>query len=163
MSLFRIPTLLAILSLVMAMSPAPTAFANDDPELLTVHKSPTCGCCGLWVDHARANGFETRIEHPADINRLKANHGIAPRHQSCHTAVSVDGFVFEGHVPAHLIARFLAEKPEGAIGLAVPGMPIGSPGMEMGERFDPYEVLVLMADGSSRVYSVIDTPARQHP
>ncbi len=153
--------LLTGLLLILAAAQAPLGLAEGDT--LTVYKSPTCGCCGLWIDHARDAGFDTRVEHPADLNQLKAGHGIAPRHQSCHTAVSADGFVFEGHVPAHLIKRFLAERPEGAIGLAVPGMPVGSPGMEMGERFDRYEVLLLMKDGSSRVYSAIETAAEQYP
>ena len=88
---------------------------------------------------------------------IKQRFGIAPQYQSCHTGVSADGFVFEGHVPARLIKKFLAEKPAGAIGLAVPGMPIGSPGMEMDERITPYDVLQLNKDGSTSVYSHVST------
>ncbi|MFA5494408.1 MAG: DUF411 domain-containing protein [Porticoccaceae bacterium] len=131
-------------------------------EPLTVYKSPTCGCCEHWLDHVHQRGFITEVEHPEDLGGEKARLGVAPRHQSCHTAVSRDGFIFEGHIPAGLITRFLEDRPEGAIGLAVPGMPVGSPGMEMGERFDPYDVLLLMADGSSRVYARVSSAAEQY-
>jgi len=86
---------------------------------------------------------------------------FAPRYQSCHTAVSSHGYVFEGHVPARHIKAFLANPPADAIGLAVPGMPLGSPGMEVGSRFDPYEVLLLKKDGSSEVFARVDSPAQQ--
>ncbi len=83
---------------------------------------------------------------------LKQEKGIGSEFQSCHTAVSAKGYVFEGHVPATVMSDFLAQPPEGAIGLAVPGMPVGSPGMEMGERFTPYDVVLLKGDGSSEIY-----------
>lgn len=131
-------------------------------ELLTVYKSPSCGCCEHWLDHIHERGFITEINHPADLGGEKARLGVAPRHHSCHTAVSRDGFIFEGHIPARFITRFLEDSPEGAIGLAVPGMPVGSPGMEMGQRFDPYDVLLLMADGSSQIYARITTAEEQY-
>lgn len=124
--------------------------------VLDVFKSPTCMCCEKWITHLQSHGFQTAVHHPADLNQEKISRGIAPKYQSCHTAISKDGYVFEGHIPASVIQRFLAEKPKGAIGLAVPGMPMGSPGMEMGNHFDPYDVLLLMADGSSSVYAPID-------
>lgn len=102
------------------------------------------------------NGFRSTIHHPEDLNAVKQKFGIAPQYQSCHTGVSSDGFIFEGHIPARLIKKFLAEKPAGAIGLAVPGMPIGSPGMEMGERITPYNVLQLNKDGSTSVYAQVN-------
>ncbi len=122
---------------------------------LDVYKSPTCQCCGRWVSHIDTQGFKATTHHPADLNLVKRQLGIAPQYQSCHTGVSKEGYIFEGHVPADIMQRFLAEKPEGALGLAVPGMPIGSPGMEMGERYDDYDVLLLKKDGSSEVYERI--------
>ncbi len=130
--------------------------------VLSVLKDPSCGCCALWVDHVTERGFVAQISHPADLNLEKLERGIAPQYQSCHTAVSSEGFVFEGHVPANLIQRFLDEKPENSLGLAVPGMPLGSPGMELGEQFQPYDVLLLKADGSAEVYARINTKTEQY-
>jgi len=122
---------------------------------LDVYKSRTCGCCKKWVSHIKGSGFETNVHHPVNLNKLKSDKGISPRYQSCHTAVSKDGYVFEGHIPADIIQRFLANPPHNAIGLAVPGMPVGSPGMEMGKRHDEYDVLLLTKDGSNTVYEHI--------
>lgn len=124
---------------------------------LTVYKSPTCGCCGEWVEHMEAAGFNAQVHDQNDLSAIKQQHGITPKTQSCHTAIS-NGYVFEGHVPAKLVKQFLAAPPKDALGLAVPGMPIGSPGMEMGERFDPYDVLVVNRDGSTAVYAHISAP-----
>lgn len=137
---------------VHASSTPSTTPTADKPMQLEVYKSPTCGCCEEWISHLRSHGLKSNIHHPDDLNAVKNRYKISPKYQSCHTAVSPDGYVFEGHIPAPVITRFLAEKPEGAIGLAVPGMPVGSPGMEMGERFTPYDVLLLKSDGSSEVY-----------
>lgn len=117
-----------------------------------VYKSPSCGCCGEWVEHLNSNGFTTAVHHPENLALLKEQKGVAAEYQSCHTAVSQQGYVFEGHVPASVMEDFLAAPPEDAIGLAVPGMPVGSPGMEMGDRFTPYDVVVLKRDGSSDIY-----------
>ena len=122
---------------------------------LDVYKSPTCGCCGRWVSHIDDKGFDAVTHHPADLNDVKRQLGIAPQYWSCHTGVSKEGYIFEGHIPADTMRRFLAEKPAGALGLSVPGMPIGSPGMEMGNRRDDYDVLLLKKDGSSSVYARI--------
>jgi len=122
------------------------------PTALDVFKSPTCGCCGKWVEHIEGSGFTAKTHHPSDLNGLKQQLGVAAQFQSCHTAVTKDGYVFEGHIPADIMQRFLVEKPAGALGLAVPGMPMGSPGMEMGDRRDSYDVLLLMKDGSARIY-----------
>ena len=156
---------LAVIALswsVIACSDKPDVVNVSTPESalvdkisLDVYKSPTCGCCGEWVTHVEASGFKAAVHHPADLNKLKADNGISPRYQSCHTAVSQDGYVFEGHVPADVIEQFLANPPANAIGLAVPGMPIGSPGMEMGDRHDAYDVLLLSKDGSSKVFEHI--------
>jgi hypothetical protein len=140
-----------LISPVHASSP-PVATTAGESVQLAVYKSPTCGCCEVWISHLQSHGLKSNIQHPDDLNAVKDRFRISPQYQSCHTAVSPEGYVFEGHVPAPLITRFLAEKPEGAIGLAVPGMPVGSPGMEMGQRFTPYDVLLLKSDGSSEVY-----------
>ena len=123
---------------------------------LDVYKSRTCGCCEKWVSHVESLGLDIALHHPIDMNRLKRRKGIAPRYQSCHTAVSNNGYVFEGHVPADVIQRFLAAPPKNALGLAVPGMPIGSPGMEQGNRRDSYNVLLLMKDGRAAIYERIE-------
>jgi hypothetical protein len=122
---------------------------------LDVYKSRTCLCCSKWVAHVKAFGFETNVHHPANLNKLKSDKGVSPRYQSCHTAVSKDGYVFEGHIPADIIQRFLINPPTNAIGLAVPGMPVGSPGMEMGNRHDEYDVFLLNKDGNDVVYEHI--------
>jgi len=122
---------------------------------LDVYKSPTCDCCRKWVDHIDTVGFQAATHHPSDLNLVKQQLGVAPQYQSCHTGVSKEGYIFEGHVPADIMQKFLAEKPKDALGLAVPGMPVGSPGMEMGDRYDDYDVLLLKKDGSSSVYARI--------
>lgn len=146
----------------------PLAVTADDlpgvsPEglAMTVHKSPTCGCCVKWIDHLEGAGFEVAIEHPDDLLALKDGQGVPARSRSCHTGVTANGYVFEGHVPAKYVLQFLAAPPEGAIGLAVPAMPVGSPGMEMGDRFMPYEVQLLKADGSTEVFARVETAAQQ--
>ena len=122
---------------------------------LLVHKTPTCGCCKKWVKHLQANNFSTMIKDHQNLQKVKEQHSIKPKYQSCHTAVSQDGYVFEGHIPSKFIKQFLANPEADAIGLAVPGMPLGSPGMEVEGRFMPYDVLVLFQDGSSKVYAEV--------
>ncbi|MDX1490005.1 MAG: DUF411 domain-containing protein [Pseudohongiellaceae bacterium] len=129
---------------------------------LDVLKSPTCMCCSGWVDHAQENGFTAQISHPADLNGAKLRLGIKPEYQSCHTAVSNEGYVFEGHIPAKLVQQFLANPPADALGLAVPGMPVGSPGMEVGDQFQAYDVLVLNKDGSSSLFAHVASPEEQY-
>ncbi|WP_226668651.1 DUF411 domain-containing protein [Microbulbifer aggregans] len=136
--------------------------AATDSIALTTYKSATCGCCKLWVDHASQRGFLVDARDVNNLNDIKQQHQIAPEYQSCHTSVSENGYVFEGHVPAKLIRQFLQNPPAGARGLAVPAMPLGSPGMEVGDRFTPYEVLQLNNDGSHAVYASIDRPEQQH-
>lgn len=133
-----------------AMVDATLAATIAATPTIKVYKSPTCGCCALWVDHMREAGFELDVEDTDDMIGVKVDAGLPLQLQSCHTAL-VDGYVFEGHIPAEVIARFLAEKPS-ASGLAVPGMPIGSPGMEFGDRVDPYDVLRFDAAGTTSVY-----------
>ena len=104
----------------------------------------------------------TGIHNSKKLAEFKEEKGIAPKFRSCHTAVSKDGYVFEGHIPAKFIQQFLNEKPEGAIGLSVPGMPLGSPGMEVGNKFSPYQVLQLNIDGSSSIYASINNAQEQY-
>ncbi|WOX06904.1 DUF411 domain-containing protein [Microbulbifer pacificus] len=137
---------------------APAASASA----LTTYKSAACGCCKLWVEHAGKHGFDVDAQNVDDLNAVKEKYRIAPEFQSCHTSVSPSGYVFEGHVPAKLIRQFLQNPPAGARGLAVPAMPLGSPGMEVGDRFTPYKVLLLHNDGSTSVYASIDHLEHQH-
>ena len=122
---------------------------------LLVHKTPTCGCCKKWVKHLEANSFSTIIKDHQNLQKVKEQYSLQPKYQSCHTAVSQDGYVFEGHIPSKFIKQFLADPEADAIGLSVPGMPLGSPGMEVEGRFMPYDVLVLYKDGSSKVYAEV--------
>jgi hypothetical protein len=137
--------------------------AGASPVSLEVYKSPTCGCCGKWLGHVESQGFTTIARDTDELDAIKAKLGIGTAYRSCHTAISPEGFVFEGHVPAKFIRRFLDEKPAGAIGLAVPGMPAGSPGMEVGDRFMPYEVVLLKDDGTAERFAFVGSPADQAP
>tara|TARA_R110001592_G_scaffold354185_2_gene653669 strand:+ start:238 stop:750 length:513 start_codon:yes stop_codon:yes gene_type:complete len=130
-------------------------------KVLTVYKNPSCGCCKKWVTHVEKSGFETVTHDRNDLSEFKSEKGIEPKYRSCHTAVSKNGYVFEGHVPAKHIQKFLAEKPENALGLSAPGMGTGSPGMEMGGKFKPYKVLLLKKDGSSEAYASINSYKEQ--
>lgn len=119
-------------------------------ELVMVYKTPTCGCCAKWVDHLRANGFIVTVEEMRDLESIKAQLGVPGDLKSCHTA-TVGGYFVEGHVPASDIRRLLSEKPA-AKGIAVPGMPVGSPGMEQGDEREPYQV-VQFGDGGRTVFA----------
>lgn len=136
-----------------ASLPAATrAWAAERP-LVEVWKSPTCGCCKDWIAHLEANGFGVKVNDVGNTG-MRGRLGIPVALGSCHTAI-VGGYAIEGHVPARDIQRLLAERPS-AIGLAVPGMPIGSPGMDgpvYGGRRDRYDVLLLRNDGSTAVFA----------
>ena len=135
-----------------ALASAPTILRAAQPRL-DVAKSPTCGCCGAWVDHMRGAGFDAHVQDMANdtLYALRQRVGLHPDLWSCHTA-TVGGYVIEGHVPASDVYRLLAERPA-ALGLAVPGMPIGSSGMEMAGRTEPYETLLVGRDGSITVFA----------
>lgn len=124
---------------------------------VVVYKSPTCGCCSGWITHLESNGFDAEgvdvPEHSALI-RKKAEYGVPEDLTACHTA-RVDGYTIEGHVPAEVVARLLRERPEGVVGLAVAGMPVGSPGME-GPNPEPYQVIAFDGEGNRSVYATID-------
>lgn len=137
----------------LAASPAPAA-SQEAPvaaPVITVYKSPTCGCCKNWVEHVKAAGFTVEVHDLDNLSDIKADAGVPAGARSCHTAI-VGGYAIEGHVPAATIQRILKEKPAVA-GLAVPGMPVGSPGMEVpGQAADKYDVVAFKADGSTSVY-----------
>ena len=137
-------TVITVASAFIGVKPA------TKPVAIKVYKTPECGCCKAWVKHLRANGFVVETMDMPDLSLVKQKYGVKPALQSCHTAV-VNGYVIEGHVPADLIARMLKERPAIA-GLAVPGMPSGSPGME-GALKQQYEVLTFDRAGHSRVYA----------
>lgn len=120
-----------------ALSLAPAAAPAQD-EAMTVFKSPWCGCCGAWVDHARAAGFDVTVKDVEDLEPIKAMAGVPDTALSCHTTL-VDGYAIEGHVPLDQVRRLLDEAPD-IDGIAVPGMPVGSPGME-GPNPAPYTVV----------------------
>ncbi len=135
----------------LAASPARTD-ADALPKAL-VYKTPSCGCCNLWVDHLREAGFEVDARNLNDLIPVKIDAGVPPRMSSCHTAL-IDGYVVEGHIPAEHVKRLLEERPD-VVGIAVPGMPIGSPGMEgIGAR--PYRVLSWDREGNVEVYAEVD-------
>lgn len=116
-----------------------------------VYKNPDCGCCGAWVDHLKAAGFPVKVHETPDTSSIRKRHGMPDDFGSCHTAV-VSGYAIEGHVPAVDIKRLLVKRPA-AVGLSVPGMPVGSPGMEVGSRKDPYQVLLIDKAGRSSVFA----------
>ena len=121
------------------------------PEVL-VHKDPNCGCCALWIDHMREEGFKVRVSEEVDMGAVKQRVGVPFGKGSCHTA-EVGGYFVEGHVPAQDIKRLLAEKPK-AKGLTVPGMPMGSPGMEVPDgSVQPYTVELVTQQGSTLPYA----------
>lgn len=117
---------------------------------VVVYKTPTCGCCSKWVTHMRQAGFEVEANDLNDLSSIKAHYGVQRGFASCHTAI-VEGYVVEGHVPAEYVARLLKERPDVA-GLAVPGMPIGSPGME-GRHPQTYDVLSFDKAGHTTVFA----------
>ncbi|RTD86027.1 DUF411 domain-containing protein [Variovorax atrisoli] len=141
-----------LLALASAALPFATTTARAAAPMVEIWKDPNCGCCQDWVKHLNRNGFATRVHDEGNVaarNRL----GMPAKLGSCHTGL-VGGYAIEGHVPAREVQRLLKEKPK-AVGLAVSGMPVGSPGMDgpaYSDQRDPYDVLLVLADGSTRVY-----------
>lgn len=149
-STLRRGLLLAAAALPFAALARPAA---EPRVLVEVWKDPNCGCCGDWVRHLQDHGFAVKVNGTGNA-AMRAKLGIPQRLGSCHTGL-VGGYAVEGHVPAADIRRLLARKPEG-VGLTVPGMPVGSPGMDgpaYGNRRDPYDVLLVLRDGSTRTFS----------
>ena len=124
-----------------------------------VYKNAQCMCCDVWVEHMQAAGYTLDLQVTQTMDAVKAEHGLGPRLQSCHTAVHREsGLVFEGHIPARHVTALIEAPEPGAKGLTVPGMPIGSPGMEMGSRKDPYNVLLLSEGGKVSLYARENAP-----
>ena len=119
-------------------------------KTMTVYKSPSCGCCTKWIDIMKSKGFEVKTIETNEVNTIKQKAGLQAGQTSCHTAF-VDGYVVEGHVDYSAVKKMLVEKPN-IIGITVPGMPIGSPGMEQGNTKEAYDVLYVNKDGSTGVY-----------
>ncbi|MBN8761922.1 MAG: metal-binding protein [Thiobacillus sp. GWE1_62_9] len=136
---------------LLVLGLAQAAWAAPTTPVIDVYKSPTCGCCNKWIDHLKANGFTVRAHDTENVAAHKIRLGVPAGYGSCHTA-EVNGYVIEGHVPAKEMKRLLKEKPR-ARGLVVPAMPAGSPGMEIGDRKDAYDVFLVNQDGSTRTYA----------
>ncbi len=135
--------------LMLALLGAGSAAASA-AEIVDVYKSPNCGCCGKWIDHMKDAGFEVRTHNVMDVPLARKTLGMPVRFGSCHTA-KVGGYVVEGHVPAADVQRLLKEKPR-AVGIAVPSMPPGSPGMESAKPV-PYNTLLVQAGGEATVFA----------
>lgn len=146
-----------LIPLLTVLFLTPTAWADDtateegaEATHVIMHKNPGCGCCDVWADHLRAFGFTVASTEDPRILEFKAAHGIPGPLMSCHTAV-IAGYFVEGHVPANDILRLLKEKPAQVTGIAVPGMPLGSPGMEH-PRPEDFNTIALLSDGSAYVF-----------
>ena len=141
--------LLGVFSMIAATGLRPSA---QKATAVQVFKDPTCGCCALWVEHLRKAGFAATVTDVDDMTAIKAKHRVPSQARSCHTAL-VGGYVVEGHVPAADVQRMLTQHPA-IVGIAVPGMPIGSPGMEVaGMKPQPYDVLAFNKLGETHVFA----------
>lgn len=147
-------SLLAPLALIACAQAATAA-------TLEVIKTPTCGCCTAWVERMQAAGFTVKARNVEDTSPIAKAAGVPDRLRSCHTA-KIGGYVIEGHVPAADIKRLLAQKPKGAVGLSVPGMVAGSPGMEVPGRSDRYQVMLIQKDGKHKVWATHGGSAAKH-
>jgi len=141
---------LFLVLVIMSLSSAPVL---AEPAGMDVRKTAGCGCCVAWIGQMKQSGYAVRSQNMAfgDLTRFKKTHGIGEKQASCHTA-RIAGYTIEGHVPIREIRRLLKEKPD-AIGLAVPGMPVGSPGMEDGTTRDAFNVLLIRKNGMTEVYA----------
>lgn len=139
-----------MMALAVAVLVPQTAARVQPMPTIDVYKTPTCGCCSKWVEHLRSNGFAVRTTNLDTLDDVKARHAVPSRVQSCHTGL-VDGYVIEGHVPASDIQALLQKRPP-IVGLAVPGMPVGSPGME-GPNARPYDVVTFDKQGRTGVFT----------
>lgn len=141
----------AAVAAAAVMPPLRAAYGWTPLPPMTVYKSPSCGCCAKWVDHARAAGFTVKVHDTEDIEQVKRTMSIPDALASCHTVV-VGAYLVEGHVPLDLVHKLLSEKPKGIRGLAVPGMPAGSPGMES-TRKEAYDVMAFDRGGRAKLYA----------
>ena len=128
------------------------AEARHAPGKITVYKDPSCGCCTKWVEHLRSAGLQPDVHDRSDMDTLKDSLGVPAALRSCHTAVA-GRYVIEGHVPAADVKRLLVSTPKGIIGVAVPDMPAGAPGMEVPGRADRYDVIAFAADGTTKLFA----------
>ena len=144
-------SLIVLMALALA---APVSYAQQKPAAgkphLLVYKSPTCGCCAKWVDYMQANGFTAAVTNMPDVTPVKVTHKLPQRLASCHTTL-INGYVIEGHVPVEDVRRLLKEKPA-IVGLAAPGMPAGSPGMDV-PNSPAFDVIAFDKDGRTRVFA----------
>lgn len=139
--------------LFLALALVGFAFAESKANVKTIelYESPFCGCCEMWVKYMKGKGYAFNIHKSSDFYKIKDKFGIKEQYQSCHTGV-VDGYALEGHLPEDAVAWLLKEKPKDVIGIATPGMPMGSPGMEQGGDEEVYDVVILLKNGTHRVY-----------
>lgn len=135
----------------------PPSVAVAPPDTVVVYKSPTCSCCSKWIEHLKQAGFKVEAHNESEMSVVKTRLGVPEELASCHTAL-INGYVIEGHVPAEDIRQLLAKRPK-AVGIAVPGMPIGSPGMEVGDRVDSYQTLLFDQEGKTSAFSRHGTPS----
>lgn len=152
----RLPLFAALLLTVFM--PACSPAVPEGAPVITIYKTPTCKCCSRWLRHLQEQGFATKVESVTDLAPVRVRLGVPDKLAACHTGV-VNGYVVEGHVPAADIHRLLSEKPAGK-GLAVPGMPIGSPGMEQGDQRDPYVTLLFQPNGQTAVFAQHGDPVK---
>ncbi len=166
-TIFKVLAILATVTLIASCSESKVSKAEiqnykQQTVAFDVYKSPTCGCCNKWISHLDDNGFQSRVHNRRNSSAIKEEKGIEPRYRSCHTAISKEGFIFEGHIPVKFIQQFLKEShPNDVLGLSVPAMPVGSPGMEVGDKFQPYSVLLLNSDGTYEIYATIQSQKEQ--
>lgn len=145
----RVKMLLSAILLTTSLTGQAEEAIND--KEITVYRSPTCGCCGKWIEHVKQNHFVIKDIVSDDMQAIKKKYGVPDQLASCHTAI-VDGYVIEGHVPAADIQKLLDTKPK-VVGISAPGMPMGSPGMEMGGRADDFDVVSFDSAGNVQVFA----------
>ena len=155
--MIRFRNRLAMFSAPLALIACSQAVAAS---VLEVSKTPWCGCCTEWVERMEEAGFATRVSEVDDLTPIARQAGVPDTLRSCHTAI-VEGYAIEGHVPAADIRRLLEERPD-AVGLSVPGMPAGSPGMEVPGRADTYQTVLIMRDGRHLVWATHQGTAEAH-
>ena len=143
--------------LLLLLIYAPISLAEK--QSIHVYKSAHCGCCGKWIDHLNVNGFKANYTNQESMLSIKDKLGVPENARSCHTGfveVNGKGYFLEGHIPAEIIKKFIKNPPKGAVGLTVPGMPIGSPGMEVGTQKDYYEVLLVLKNGDQQIFAKVN-------
>ena len=143
---------LVAIGAVILLTTSASAEAAENALEIKVYRDPSCGCCGAWIEYLTTQGFQPKNIPISDIDAFKQEHGVPNDLVSCHTAV-LNGYVIEGHVPAAEIKRLLAERPDDVIGITVPGMPTGTPGMESGNVRDPYNVFSFDQQGNTKIFS----------